>query len=155
MNENGEKATSPGASKGLFGIFSLASVVLGGGAIWYTWFECVKLASAPMFHWYEWIRPALMAVMGVLCLSAAVLFLLGKPSGSPVFKAGLFMVPLMLASNLVILAGQAAYRIVRGDALSFFERLIAQPHNLVIPFIVLAMIMLGVLDSREKRKNGT
>jgi hypothetical protein len=105
------------------------------------------------FLWYGWIRLAFMLLIGILCLLATILFILGKSSGWSVFMGGLFMVPLMLFSNLVILAFRVIQNIVQGNAQPFFDRLFTQPENIAIPIVVITLVLLGFVGRRDKNKN--
>ncbi|WP_197254333.1 hypothetical protein [Paenibacillus dendritiformis] len=60
------------------------------------------MANSLAAPWYDWIRLGFISLMGILCLAASILLLLGRPSGMEVFTDGLEMVPLKLVSNLVV-----------------------------------------------------
>jgi hypothetical protein len=48
--------------KWLINLLPFMSGVLGGGALWYTWFTYNNLADEPEFYWYAWIRLVLMII---------------------------------------------------------------------------------------------
>ncbi|WP_028612837.1 hypothetical protein [Paenibacillus harenae] len=130
----------------------LFSAVVGGGALWYTWIKYLDMAE-PAVPWYGWIRLAFTLLIGVLCLAATVLLLLGKPFGMSVLKGGLTLVPIMLMMNLVILVIRIIQNIALGKAQPFFERIFTEPRNFAIPIIVMSLILLSVISKKEKNKN--
>lgn len=153
MNNNHEEKVTNQTPKWLLILLPFISTILGGAALWYTWFRYNGVVNRPEFHWYSWILPAFMALAGILCLSATLLFILGKSSGWSVFKAGLSIIPLILFSNLVILVFRIIQNIIQGNAKPFFDSLFTQPRNMVIPMVVIVLILLGYLDKRVKNKN--
>jgi len=135
----------------LLNLLPFISIILGSGALWYAWLRYNSILNRPDYQWLSWIQPALIALMGLLCLSAAVLFIAGKPSGWSVFKVGVSIVPLVLFSNLVILVFRVIQNIIQGNASPFFDRLLTQPYKiLLIPIVIIALVLLGSLGKREK-----
>lgn len=153
MNFNSEEKTSNPTPNWLINMLPFISAILGGGALWYSWLKYNDIVSQSVFHWYEWIRPALMVLMGILCLLATILFILGKSSGWSVFMGGLSMVPLMLFANLVILVVRLIQNILQGNAQPFFDRLFTQPKNIAIPIVMITLVLLGLLSKRDKNQN--
>ena len=150
MNDSREENLAAGASKWLF---PFISIILGGGALWYTWFRYTSMINQPDSQWYGWVQLALFVLMGILCVSAAVLFILGKSSGWSMFTTGLSIVPLILFSNLIILVFRGIQNIMQGNADLFLDRLIAQPQKIVLIVIVLiALGWLGTLNERNKNR---
>ncbi|MBD2871383.1 hypothetical protein [Paenibacillus arenilitoris] len=154
MNDNGQPVKAIGdAPDWVIKCLPLLSTVVGGGALWYTWFkynEMVEQAGGP---WYGWIRIGFTLLIGVLCLAATVLFLFGRSSAWDVFKTGLFLVPVMLVANLVILVIRAIVSVVQGEAGPFFDKLFDSPQNIIIPVIVIALVTLGVMSKKDENKN--
>jgi len=151
MNNYHEENSTSGTPKWLLILRPFVSALLGVSALWYAWYRYTNMAYRPDSQWYGWIQLALIAMMGILCLSAVALFVSGKSSGSSVFKAGLSIIPLLLFSNLVVLMFRAIQNIIQGNATFFLDRLIAQPQRIVLILIVL--IALGLLGSLNERAN--
>ncbi|UHA72544.1 hypothetical protein [Paenibacillus sp. 481] len=133
-------------------ILPLLSASLGGAALWYTWFMYGTLAQADV-PWYNWIRPAFLLLCGILCLVSTALFVLGKSSAWSVFKGGLFMIPMMLMSGLIMLVIRAIQHVIQGSAQPFLVQMFTDPKNLIIPIIVMAFVILGSLSKRERAHN--
>lgn len=153
MNTTPKEKLPDQTPKWLANLLPFISTILGSAAIWFAWFRYNSIVIRPEFHWYDWIQPALIALMGILCLLATLLFILGKPSGLSVLTYGLSIVPLILFSNLVILVFRIIQNIIQGNAQSFFDNLFAQPRNMVIPVVVIVLILLGYLEKRVKNKD--
>lgn len=153
MNANSEEKLTDQTPKWLLNVLPFVSAILGSGALWFAWLRYNSIVNRPQFHWYDWIQPAFIALMGILCLWATLLFILGKPSGLSVFTYGLSIVPLILFSNLVILVFRIIQNIIQGNAQPFLDSLFTQPRNLVIPMIVIVLILLGYLEKRVKNKD--
>lgn len=152
MNNNVDGTANRNMPDWFIRMFPWISALLGGGALWYTWFRYHDLASRSELFWHEWIRLAFMLLFGALCLAATVLFFLGKSSRWSVFMGGLYMVPLLLVSNLVILIVRVILNIVQGKAQPLFEKLFAQPKNIAIPIIVIALVLLSILGKADQNK---
>lgn len=82
----------------------LFSVILGAAALGFTWYKFSDIVNSSEVQWHEWVRPAFTLLIGILCLAATVLLLARKPSGKEIFKWGLYMVPIMIIANLLVLA---------------------------------------------------
>jgi hypothetical protein len=131
---------------------SVISATLGSGALWFTWFRYNSLLNRPEIEWYGRIQPIFFALMGILCLWAAILFVLRKPSGWPVFKTGLSMVPLLLFTNLLILLFRVIQNIFQGNVNFFFERVFAQPYKVILILaVVIALVLLGSLNEKREQ----
>jgi hypothetical protein len=132
---------------------SALAFVLGIGALWFTWLRYESLGSQPDFYWYSWIQIAGIALLGILCLWASVLFLSGKSYGWPVFKAGLSIVPLILFFNLMILLYRVVENILQGNANFFFERVLSQPYKVIlVVVIIVALTLLGSLQENKREQ---
>jgi hypothetical protein len=142
-----------GKSKQELLFLSFVSTILGGGALWYAWLRYNMMLNRPDLNWYGWIQPMAMALVGILCLSATILLILGKLSGRSVFKAGLSIIPLLLFSNLIILVFRVIQNIIQGRAQSIFDRLFTEPRNILIPIVVIALLLLGYLGRNTEDKN--
>jgi hypothetical protein len=153
MNFCSEEKTSNPMPNWLINMLPFISAVLGGGALWYSWLKYNDIVNQSGFHWYEWIRLTLMAFMGILCLLATILFILGKSSGWSVFMGGLSIVPLILFSNLVILVFRLIQNILQGNAQPFFDRFFTEPKNIAIPIVVITLVLLSLLSKRDKNSN--
>src|SRR5688572_15870784 len=127
MNTNSEEKLMDQTPKWLLNVLPFISTILGCSALWFAWLRYNSLVNGLEIHWYDWIQPVFIALMGLLCLWATPLFILGKPSGLSVFTYGLSIVPLVLFSNLVILVFRMIQNIIQGNAQSFFDSLFAQP----------------------------
>jgi hypothetical protein len=105
----------------------------------------------PDVYWYNWVQTAGIALMGILCLSAALLAIAGSPSARSVFSFGLSIVPIILFTNLMMLVIRGIQNILQGNATVFFDRLFEQPFRIL--FILAIVIALAVLRSlNEKRE---
>jgi hypothetical protein len=131
-------------------VLSALALVLGIGSLWFTWLRYESLSSQPDFYWYNWIQIAGIALLGVLCLWASVLFLWGKSHGWSVFKAGLSIVPLVLFFNLMILLYRVVQNILQGNASFFFERVLSQPYKVIL--VVVILVALTLLRSLQENK---
>lgn len=137
--------------KWLPGLIPLLSLLLGGGALWYTWLRYASLVGQPNTYWYHWIQPAFFGFTGILCLVAAILFILGKSSGWPVLEMGLAIIPLLLFFNLIVFLFRGIQNLIQGTAGFFFDRLLAQPYKLIlIPVIVIILTLFEILNKRGK-----
>ncbi|WGU96168.1 hypothetical protein QJQ58_07950 [Paenibacillus dendritiformis] len=132
-------------------LLPVISAVLGFGALWYTWYRYHDMANWPAAPWSDWIRLGFMSLLGILCLAASILLLLGRPSGMQVFTGGLAMVPLMLVSNLIIFGFRMIYRLIQEGAQPLWDHLL-QPKNAIIPIIVIALALLSSLTAGEKKE---
>ncbi|MFE5323087.1 hypothetical protein ACFQ88_30855 [Paenibacillus sp. NPDC056579] len=128
------------------------SSALGGGALWYSWLLYHEMALSGL-AWHGLIKAVFMAGAGILCLAAAVLFLAGRSSGWSVLKGGLSLIPIMLMTNLMILLIRGVLALVQGEAQPFWDRLFSEPKHLIIPVIVVAFALLGVLNKRSNPNN--
>jgi len=154
MNNNREEKLANETSKWLRFLLPLISTALGSGALWYAWVRYNMLMNRTDSYWYGWIQVALIAFMGILCLSATVLSISGRSSGWSVFKLGLSIVPLLLFSNLVILVFRIVQSIMQGNAKLFFDRLLTQPQKLIlIPIVIIVLLLLGALSEQDKHES--
>ncbi len=131
-------------------VLTLTSAVLGSAALWYTRVRYDLLANHPDPSWYNWVQLALIALMGMLCLSASFLFIGGKPSARSVFRAGLSIVPLLLFTNLVVLVFRVLLNIFQGNGAAFLSRLYASPFNKAILGVIFVLILLSLLKELKK-----
>jgi hypothetical protein len=149
MSDNFEEIQAGETPKRLLPLMSLLSLIPGGAALWYAWLRSGSLMNLPVVHWYQWVQPALFGLMGILCLLAAILFLLGRSSGWSVFKFGLSIVPLVLFSNLIVLLFRVIQNMLQGNPTFIFDRLVAQPQKIL--FVLIVLIALGWLGSLNER----
>jgi hypothetical protein len=150
MNTYNEEKQPSKTSKWQSILLALTSAILGISALWFTWFLYSGIANRLDIALYNWIQLASIALMGSLCLAAAILFIIGKPSGWSVFKAGVSIVPLLLFSNLVVLLFRVIQNLIQGNGISLLSRLYASPLNKAILGIVLVLILLSVLKEAKK-----
>jgi hypothetical protein len=128
-----------------------ASIVLGSGALWLAWLRYRHLINEPDFYWYNWIQLAGIAIIGILSLCAAILFILGRRSARSLFTFGLSLIPILLFANLMVFLFRVFQNILQGNAIFFLERLFAQPYKVIV--VLLIVIALTVLRSLNERKN--
>jgi hypothetical protein len=134
-------------------LLPLTSLVLGGGALWLVWFRSTITVSQPDANWYPWVQTAAIALSGILCLVAAVLFIFDRASGKAMLKTGLSIIPLLLFTNLVIFIARIIQNIIQGNSGFFFDRALAQPQKILfISLIVIALILLGSLSDPDKKE---
>ena len=134
-------------------LFLFPSGILGGGALWYAWLRFTSLISRIDADWYDWINPVMVLLLGFVCLWASLLFIIKNSSAMSIFKLGLSIVPVVLFVNLIILVIRVAIGILQGNAGFFLERILSYPHKaLLIPIIVIALLILGVLTKTEEKK---
>jgi hypothetical protein len=129
----------------------LLSLLVGGGALWYAWFQYGNLMNQPQLDWYVWIRPVSMLLVGAFCLVAAVLFILDKASARSVFMGGLSIIPLMLFSNLIVLIFRVVQNIFQGNADPFPVNISASPLKVILN-IIIVVIVLSVIQEIKKSK---
>ena len=129
----------------------LISAVVGSGALWFAWFRYSIVVNRPEFNLYNWIQLAAIILVGILCLSATSLFILGKSSGGSVLKTGLSIIPLLLFLNLIILVFRVVQSIFQGNALSFISRFYVSPLNKAILVLVVIIILSSVIKAIEKK----
>ncbi|MBD8498578.1 hypothetical protein [Paenibacillus arenosi] len=134
-------------------VIPVLSVLLGGAALWYTWYMYNDNMNTLDFPWYGWIRVACIGILGIFCVTAALLLLLSKPLGWNVLKLGLSIIPFMLFSGLVIVGIRGIYYLFNNSSALFerFEQFIMDPSNLVIPIIVVALLLLGKLNQTKSK----
>jgi hypothetical protein len=134
-------------------LLAVGSTILGLGALWYAWMR-YNLLAEPDSHWYGWIQVAAIRFVGLLCIWAAVLFILGKPSALPLLKVGISIVPLILFFNLIVLIFRVIHNLTQGNATLFLDSVFAQPQKfIVIPIIVIALLLLESLMKKIKNDN--
>lgn len=131
-------------------VLALASAILGSGTLWFIWIRYNNSSDRLDLSWYNWVQLAALALMGMLCLSAALLFITGRPSGWSVFRAGLSIAPLLLISNLVVLFFRVVQNIIQGNGISFLSRLYASPLNKAILAVVIVVILLSMIKEIKK-----
>ena len=148
MNENKVLDQAP---KWLISLLPLFSTILGGTALWLAWARYKGIVNGTEVYWYAWIQPIALVLVGILCFLAAVLFISGKASAWPVFKAGLSIVPLILFINLLILIFRVIQSILQGNGISFISRLYASPVNKVILAVVIFIILSSIV--KEIKQN--
>ncbi len=129
---------------------AFASALIGGGALWYTWFRYNGIVNQPNFYWYNGVQLAFLALMGFLCLWATFLFIAGKPSGWTVFKTGLSVLPLLLFTNLVMLGFRVIQSAFQGNAATIISRLYASPLNKAILMVVIILTLLSLAKGIKK-----
>ena len=149
MNIDDEGRRSRTSRRSLI-LLALSSLVIGSGAFWLTVLRYESLAKQSDFYWYSWVQLAGIALVSILCLWAAILFILGRPSGRSVFKLGLSVVPIILFVNLMILVFRGIQNIFQGNANFFFERVFAQPYKIL--FILAIVIVLTILSSLNEKR---
>src|SRR5688572_22303422 len=102
-------------------LLPLISTLLGSGTLWYALSRYNTLLNRP--DWYGWMQVAFIVLVGVLCIWATVLFILGKSSGLAVLKLGISIIPLILFVNLIVLLFRVIHNIMQGDAALFLDRI--------------------------------
>jgi hypothetical protein len=131
---------------------SLLSLVIGCGALWVAWLQYSDLANQPQLDWYVWIRPVLLLLLGICCLVALILFMIGNPSALSVFAGGLSIIPIMLFSNLIVLIFRVIQNLAQGNTDPFLSRFSASPLKVILNIIVV-IIVLSVIQVLKKREN--
>lgn len=149
MNSHDERTLHKRSSQVLL---ALVSLVLGSSALWYAWFRYERLVNQPDSNWYSWVQLAMIALIGVLSLWAAILFILRKPAARDFFKLGLSGIPILLFVNLIVFLVRVFQNILQGNANLFFERLFAQPYRILfILVVVIALVILNSLNEKSKQ----
>lgn len=131
---------------------SLLSLLVGCGSLWYAWLQYNDLVNQPQLDGYVWIRPVLMLLLGVFCLVASTLFIIGSPTAWSVFMSGLSIIPIMLFSNLVVLIFRVIQNIVQGNTDPFLSRLSTSPLKVILNIIVVVTV-LSLIQGIKKREN--
>ncbi len=139
----------------LIKLLPLASILLSGAALWYTWIRWKDLTSGTEDLWFEWIRPAFTLVIGIVFLAAAVIQLSGRAAaGWSAFTLGWVLVPAMLFTNLVVLLVRGAVGIIQGEAAPIFEKIAGQPLKVfAIPLIVIALVVISQMISKKNKSD--
>lgn len=143
-------------------VLPLISLLLGGLALWVTWFFYYDHLNLNDLHWYQWIQPCLMLLTAIMILAAALLFSLRKSSGWDMLELALSLVPITLALRLLIVvvrfvrfliqsASDNAASFIDG---SFLNQLSFSP-KLIINLIVVAAIALFVIMKKNKKARKT
>ncbi|MDF2923847.1 MAG: hypothetical protein K0R57_2761 [Paenibacillaceae bacterium] len=150
MKNNPTDNSKEQAPQWLQRFFPFISILLGGAVLWYSWYRYQDMGEEnPGFPGSEWLKLGLLAIIGVVLLTAAVLHAAGSSSGWPVFRTGLYLIPVMLMINLVILLVSVVYNIFQGKAQPLLKQVFTEPRNLIIPIVVIAVAVLGSLDKRK------
>ncbi|MBA4602035.1 hypothetical protein [Thermoactinomyces mirandus] len=136
-------------SPGWLRFWSFVLSVVAFCYIWFKYSDIVNSAVSGYDYWYVWIRPALIGLVGILCLLAAILSLAGKRSATSVFMGGISVMLFILLSNLVILVIRVVHRIFAGDAWPVFERILERPHRVIV--VLLVVLTLSILHSLSKK----
>lgn len=152
MNHKSEEKVIDQTPKWLVNLTPLIAIALGGVAFWYAWLKYNNIVNQPEFHWYIWISPVLMVLVGVLCLAATILFIVGRTSAWSVFMGGVSIIPLILFSNLVIFIFRIIQNTVQGNADPFLSRLSTSPLRTILTIIVI-VILLSMVEGIKKVKN--
>jgi hypothetical protein len=152
MSINSSEQVGGQVPKWLKNLLPLIAAVLGAGALWVARLQYISIMDQPQSEWYAWIRPVLMGLVGILCIMAAFLFIIGKPSAWSVFVGGLSIIPIMLFSNLVILIFRVIQNVMQGDANPFLSRVSSSPLKVILNIIVV-VIILSVIQGIKKSKN--
>lgn len=150
MSNYGFKKETSGSSKLSAVLMTLASATIGGGLLWFVWFRYTSSLYGVEISWYNWIQLTALALMGVLCLAAGILFLTGKPSGWTLFKTSLLILPLLLFSNLIVFLFRVIQSTVQGNGISLLSRLYASPLNKAILGVILIIIVLSALKEIKR-----
>jgi hypothetical protein len=132
-------------------LMPLLSLLVGGGALWYVWFQYGNLMNQPQLDWYVWIRPVSMFLVGAFCLVAAVLFILDKSSAESAFMGGLSIIPLMLFLNLIVFVFRVVRNIFQGNADPFPASISASPFKVILNIIIVVTV-LSVIQEIKKSK---
>lgn len=133
--------------------FSILSLLLGGGALWYAWIRYTNLISRVDENWYGWINPSMIVLFGLACFWAAFLFITRNTSALSFFKLGLSIIPLTLFTNLVILVIRVIGSLLQGNTAPLIDRILSQPHKfLLIPIVIIAMMLLSAFTNAENQK---
>jgi len=141
-------------------VLPLMCAVAGGLLLTATWFFYKDSWNTAGFHWYQWIRPALMVLAGILCLIAAALLAMHKPVGWNVLLTAAGMIPVILAIGLVmvairVLARAGSWIADNSGRLSdgtFLNQLTINPRNIAISALILAIVLLATLVNASKSK---
>jgi hypothetical protein len=152
MNTTNQEISTDQTPKWLITLFAFIAAVLGVAALWVAWFQYGEILNQPQANWYVWIRPVLMAVVGILCLVALVLFVAGRPSAWSVLVGGLSIIPIILFSNLVILILRVIQNIMQGNTDPFLSRFSESPLKVILNIIVV-VIVLSVIQGIKKSKD--
>lgn len=130
------------APKWLLTLAPFLSALLGVGALWYTWIKYHEIVDPPDFEWYGWIRPALITLIGMLCLFSTLLFIAGKAAaGWSLFVGSISAIPIVLFVNLLVLLVRVVVGLIQGDAGNSFTHLFATPFNKAL--LVVAVIFIA------------
>ncbi|CAM4205648.1 hypothetical protein BAMA_02515 [Bacillus manliponensis] len=128
-------------------LLSLMSIVLGGAAIWYTWFRySERVQNGIEIPWYNWTTLILMGGVGISFLIAAIVLFFNKSGGWAMFKGSFIMAQFTLFANLLLLIVKVILNFDTEKATLFFERLYESPLDKAILTIVIIFISLNLVD---------
>jgi hypothetical protein len=129
------------------------SALITVGSLWYCWTKYHDMMDASGTPWQAWIRVAFIGVMGILCLAATVLFVIGKRSGWTVLELGLFMVPALMFTNLIVLLVRAVISLFQGHFPAVLDRALSSPGKFIsIPIVIFVIVLLGVVSKENPNK---
>ncbi|KEK24569.1 hypothetical protein [Bacillus gaemokensis] len=157
MNNSTENKTNDIAPSWLLPFLPFISAIFGGSSLWYTWFKYSDRIYQPEFYWYDWIRPILLVIMGILLLTATLLFILDKSSANNMCKLGFSMIPFILFSNLVIflfkISKKAFDYMIQGNRIPSFNISYPSPIDKIILIALVMIIVRKILTNGPKTKN--
>ncbi|AZN43427.1 hypothetical protein [Paenibacillus albus] len=148
---NDTKLNEP-TPKWLLTLAPFLSALLGVAALWYTWIKYHEIVDPPSFEWYGWIRPAIITLIGMLCLLSTLLFIAGKAAaGWSLFTASIAAIPIILFANLIILLVRVAIGLFQGEASELFTKLFSTPFNKALLVVAMIFVVRSVLQKFKKR----
>ncbi|WP_369902332.1 hypothetical protein [Bacillus manliponensis] len=134
-------------------LLSLMSIVLGGAAIWYTWFRySERVQNGIEIPWHNWVTLTLMGGVGISFLVAAIILFLNKSGGWIMFKGSFVMAQFTLFANLLLLIGKVILNFDTEKAALFFDHLYESPLDKTILTIVIIFISLNLVDKFIKKQ---
>lgn len=169
MNNDTEEKKNGEAHEWPVNLLPIVSTFIGGGALWYAWFKYSDYINHPDIGWHQWIQPCLILLLGIICLSATLVFIKNKSSGWRLLGIGLSLIPIVLLLNLFIFVigliakgfGYAG-EVIRGAEESPWEKMSdfpeaifsMSPINLILQAIIILLVIVSVTWKMKKKRSG-
>lgn len=142
-------------------LMPIASALFGAAVLWATWYFYSDFYKASNFHWYNWIQPVLMVIMGFTSITAAVLFAVGSPAGWTWLQLSICIVPIIFMIRLIIVALRFMVHIVHWipaniDLIAsgnIFTKITIGPKLIINLILVSALILFSLVRKAGKAKN--
>ncbi|MFY0758022.1 hypothetical protein AB1K32_03950 [Metabacillus dongyingensis] len=152
MSNNDEEKSKDQPPKWLLPILPFISLALGGASLWFSWFRYTRMVNQFGFQWYNWIQPVLLVLAGILFFYAALLFIIGKPSGWAILINGISVIPVILFINLVILIGRGIVHLIKGAEMPSISALYSSSIDKSLLTAAVIIIVISIVKGLINKK---